>query len=74
MNLVTCEYIMTMYMIQVTATTHSMHIISAVVCSTKEIATRRKAWVKDYLGDEAAANYQFGGTFLRCCVVCQLSF
>lgn len=27
---------------------------------SREIESRRKAWVKDYLGDEAAANYQFG--------------
>ena len=27
---------------------------------SKEIETRRKAWVKDYLGDEAAEKYQFG--------------
>ena len=27
---------------------------------TREIENRRKEWVKDFLGEEAAANYQFG--------------
>lgn len=27
---------------------------------TREIENRRQAWVKDFLGEEAAKNYQFG--------------
>ena len=41
------------------------HLLALVISKqfgdiSREIENRRKAWVKDYLGEEAAKNYQFG--------------
>ncbi len=35
-------------------------IISFPIDISREVENRRREWVKDFLGEEAAANYQFG--------------